>query len=972
MYNDELKHYGTPHIGDIPHSGRYKWGSGKDPLQNDSEFLDLDATLRKEGLSEVERAAFFRMKSTKEFREYKRLAKEQVTAANVARAVRLKEKRYSTREIGRIMGKNESVIRKYLKYHEQDKLDKTKNTAEMLKKQVEQKGMIQVGSGVERMIGISQTQLNAALTRLNITDGLEVHTIFVDQMGMSPGNKTTVKVLTPKGTALKDVYSNMDKIHNITEYSHDSGKTWANIKYPKSISSDRILINYSDSKNSGSEKDGVIELRRNVPDLSLGESKYAQVRILVDDDHYAKGMAIYSDDIPKGYDIVFNTNKDSSKSKLEVLKGCQVVISPKELSEKLGISSEEVAKKLKDRTLLADTTDDLVKLGFTRNQAKKYIDKDNPFGASIKLEKKMPDGSIFPGGQYEYIDRNGKKQLGAINKVNDEGDWGEWKRTIASQVLSKQSIPLAKRQLDITYDDKKAEFDEIMSLTNPAVKKKLLQSFSDDCDSSAVDLKAAAFPRQASCVILPVPELKPTEIYAPRYNNGETVALVRYPHGGIFEIPVLRVNNHNKEAEKTIGQSADAVCINSKVAEQLSGADFDGDSVLVIPTNKTPIKSSKPLEGLKDFDPKSAYPAYPGMPKMKPETKQNEMGRVSNLITDMTLKGADIDEISRAVKHSMVVIDAEKHNLNYKQSEKDFGIKALKVKYQGGTLKQPKGASTLISQASSEYRVPYTRRELTNINKMTPTQKKRYLAGEKIFEKTNQTYNKKIKNKNGEYEWVPILRQTKSTRMAEERDAYNLSSGTRMENLYADYANKMKALANEARKEYRNTPSIVKSPSAAKTYAKEVKSLDNKLDTALKNAPYEKQAQMLANIVYKARREANPDLDKDGENKLKTQTLTEARKRVGAKSRRERNITITDQEWSAIQAGAISNSKLEKILNNTDLDELRKRATPRQSRALTPAQVSRIKSLMASGYSASEIANRLGISVTTVYKANKQ
>src|SRR5690606_21658099 len=102
-------------------------------------------------------------------------------------------------------------------------------------------------------------------------------------------------------------------------------------------------------------------------------------------------------------------------------------------------------------------------------------------------------------------------------------------------------------------------------------------------------------------------------------------------------------------------------------------------------------------------DSKREYPAYEGMPKMTAKQKQSEMGKVSNLITDMTIKGANTNEIARAVRHSMVVIDAEKHNLNYKQSAIDNGISQLKQKYQGGA---DKGASTLISRTTSEQRVP--------------------------------------------------------------------------------------------------------------------------------------------------------------------------------------------------------------------------------------------------------------------------
>ncbi len=47
---------------------------------------------------------------------------------------------------------------------------------------------------------------------------------------------------------------------------------------------------------------------------------YAQVRILVDNKKYIKGMAVYSDDLPDGIDVRFNTNKSKSKSKMECLK----------------------------------------------------------------------------------------------------------------------------------------------------------------------------------------------------------------------------------------------------------------------------------------------------------------------------------------------------------------------------------------------------------------------------------------------------------------------------------------------------------------------------------------------------------------------------------------------------------------------------------------------------------------------------
>lgn len=283
-----------------------------------------------------------------------------------------------------------------------------------------------------------------------------------------------------------------------------------------------------------------------------------------------------------------------------------------------------------------------------------------------------------------------------INKRAEEGDWGEWSKTLPSQFLSKQSLTLIKKQLGLAKADKQAEFDEICSLTNPTVKKALLKSFADDCDAAAVHLQAAALPRQKYQVILPLTKIKDNEVYAPNYKDGETVALIRYPHGGTFEIPILKVNNKLAEGKSVLGNTpADAIGINKKNADRLSGADFDGDTVMVIPCNssqsKVRITSTSPLKGLEGFDTKDAYGGvvekgtdgkdhyYRNGKEYKiMKNTQTEMGKVSNLITDMTLKGATEDELARAVRHSMVVIDAEKHKLDYKQSEIDNGISSLK------------------------------------------------------------------------------------------------------------------------------------------------------------------------------------------------------------------------------------------------------------------------------------------------------
>ena len=426
----------------------------------------------------------------------------------------------------------------------------------------------------------------------------------------------------------------------------------------------------------------------------------------------------------------------------------------------------------------------------------------------------------------------------------------------------------------------------------------------------------------------------------------------------------MKVNNKNPDALRLIGANAkDAVGINHKVAEQLSGADFDGDTVIVIPNNSGQIKVKSPLEGLKGFDPKEAYPAYPGMPKMTNKQKQNEMGKVSNLITDMTIKGANDDEITRAVKHSMVVIDAEKHNLDYKRSYIDNGIAELKVKYQGGTLSNPRGASTLISRASSEKRVDKTREwRRKDINPET---------GEKIFRPDPKaTYTKTWTLKNGEERSKQVTRQKISTKMAETNDAFTLSSGTKIEEKYATHANKLKDLANQARKASYFTPSLKYSPSAKKTYAPEVSSLIFKLNEALKKQPYERQAQLLSNKIFESKLRDNPGMDKADQKKIKNQALMEARSRV-TPSNIQKNIDITDREWEAIQAGAITETKLRQILDFADIDVLRERATPRTQRGVTDAQLSRIRSLAANGYTTAEIAEAVGVSSSTVLRELK-
>jgi len=860
-----IKHYGTPR-----HSGRYPWGSGDNP-QRSKSLLGYIEDMKSEGLSEKEIADGLGMTTTT-LRRLKSLEKAEKRAADSAMALRLKDKGLSNVAIGERMGINESSVRGLLDPALKERAEITANTAKMLRSNVTEKGIIDIGAGVESGLGVSRTKLNTAVEALK-AEGYNIYYVKTQQLGT--GKYTSIKVLAPPGMEYKDVYANRDNIKTITEHSFDGGRSYLGLQPIQSVDGSRVMIRYKE--DGGAAKDGVIELRRGVEDLSLGASRYAQVRIGVDGKHYLKGMAMYSDDIPDGIDIVYNVSKHKD------------------------VPREEVFKQMKD-------------------------DPDNPFGATIK--------------------RDG--QRGALNIVNEQGDWTPWTKNISSQVLSKQSPVLARKQLKLALDLKQEEFDEINSLTNPVLKKQLLIEFADGADASAVHLKAAALPRQASHVLLPITSLKPNEIYAPMYKNGENVVLIRHPHGGIFEIPEVIVNNKNPEARRVITKDApDAIGIHPDVAAKLSGADFDGDTAIVIPNSKGQIKTAPSLKELKDFDPKEAYPAYEGMKRMTSRAKQLEMGNVSNLITDMTIKGATDAEIARAVKHSMVVIDAEKHNLNYKQSAIDNGIADLKEIYQGG---KKSGASTIVSRASSEQRVPH-RKDSYKIDPKT---------GEKIYERTGETYV----NKEGKV----VKKTTKSTKLAEAKDAFELSSGTKMETVYAEHANALKALGNKARLAATRTPNLKYSPVAKHTYAKEVESLKAKLRIAFLNKPLERQAQLAANAVYRAKLKANPDMDPSDKKRLKGQALEEARSRVGA---HKQKIVITDREWQAIQLGAISHNTMSQILLNTDSKALKQRALPRTAYKMTDAKVNRAKAMSSDGYTPAEIASALGVSATTIVETLK-
>ena len=905
----ELMHYGIPR-----RSGRYPWGSGENPYQSARDFLGRVDEYRAKGMSEVEIAQSLGL-STTALRAKITVANAERTKSDAAQAHRLKEKGYSNVAIAERLGVSEGTVRNLLKDSTKAKADQISSIGGSLREAVESKKYIDIGAGTEIALGISRQRFDAAVNMLK-EEGYEVINVQVTQAGT--GLKTTIQTLCPPETTYKELKAHLHEIVPLQCYSEDGGATFRKIEPARSIDSNTVRIVYAEQ--GGEDRDGLIELRRGVPELSLGRADYAQVRIAVDGTHYLKGMAVYADDLPEGVNVRFNTNKHEG-------------------TPMMGDKDNTVLKVMKP-------------------------DPQNPFGAAIKLDDQL----IL--AQRHYTDADGKEQLSAINIVNEEGNWKSWASTISSQFLSKQDPKVAKDQLDIDYASREAEYQDILSVTNPTVRKKLLQDFSDSCDGAAVHLKAAAFPRQSTNVIIPFPSLKENEIYAPNYEDGEKVQLVRYPHAGRFECPVLTVNNKNKDAKNTLGNAVDAVGINAAAARQLSGADFDGDHAIVIPLRNANVKAESPIDSLKDFSPTESYPKYENMKIIPHKQQQLEMGIVSNLITDMQLQGADREEIARAVRHSMVIIDAEKHELNWKQSAIDNNISELHKKYQGN----PKGgAATLISRASGEANIDY-REEGQKVLNSKGKLVKRYInpeTGEKLYTSYPDATRSMPKTKDPEtgevLEWQQVKKTTKTTKMnaalTSGKGAESLSSGTRIEQVYAQYADNVYALANRARKEMINTPNSTYSPTANKAYKEEVASIKAKLTLAKSNAPLERRAQIVADSMVKAAIAADPSLSAEKIKKLRGQSITIARTNVGAGKHR---VELTKKEVQAIQAGAISSNMLSEILANSDTKKIREAFAPKTKYGISDAKEARIRSLANKGYTQAEIARQLGVSTSTV------
>jgi predicted transcriptional regulator len=881
------------HYGVARRSGRYPYGSGEDPDQAGRSFLRQYEELKARGLGQVELASKLGM-NTRQLRENILWARAEEKKYNIPKAKELKEQGMTDTKIGEVLGVSEGTVRNYLKEKtsvETNRAKQLENIIDSVKSGVDNTGYLDVGIGVERQLGVSRTKFNAVVNKLVADGEYYLHPVHEQRLSDPTGSKWTTIKVLTKDPDPKNTSRNKHLIRSLDTTSDDAALNIKKLEIPKMISLDRVKVRYKEE--GGADKDGLIELRPGVKDLDLGTSKYAQVRIGAGENLYMKGMAAYSHDkFPTGVDIIFNTNKS------------------------VGTPVEKVLKP--------------IKMGFDKSDDPRFI-----FGSSIRRQK------------------------GALNIVQEEGEWHTWSSKLSSQFLSKQPLTLIKERLDATHSSLKSELDSIMSMTNPVVKAHFLNSesagFIGSLDKKASHLKAQGFPNTKSHVIMPFPDMNPKEVYAPQYPDGSRVVLVRHPHGGIFEIPDLIVNNKNAKAKQMLGNALDAIGLHPSNAEKLSGADFDGDSVLVIPNNQGKIKSSRSLKELNGWGEEMHVRYKRDHETISSRAKQTQMGLVSNLITDMTIKGASESELARAIRHSMVVIDSEKHKLDYKQSQIDNGIIALMKKYQThtdpDTGKKSRAASTLISR--SKRRIDLSQHE--EVRKLVADKVDRdgkvVKPGMSIAEvaKKFKITEARVKEYLQGAEFTP--------------DKY--ASEYAQDKLYLGFIKNVQSLKNEALKLEKTIEAPFSSKDAAKVYSNEIQSLNLKLNTALLNAPRARQAQILTNKLFWT--DFNKDMDKDDIKKLKS--ISRAKADVLTQSSKAM-IKVTDMEWEAIQAGAVSTSKLKEILKHADLDIIRKHATPRE-KVLDNTKIASAKTLLNNGYTYAQVAEKLGVSASTLIEELK-
>ena len=896
FYNESfLMHYGIKR-----RSGRYPWGSGEHPFQSAEEFMDYVKNAKEEGLSETEIARALNL-STNAFRDQRTAARNEIRENWRTMGIKLTSMGYSLNGAANRMGVSPSTLSGILSDRNNVREEVNNKVKSEMENMLKQGYLIDVGEGAESHLGISKERLRAMVKSME-SSGYKVMAVYQKQVGTH--NKTSMKVLCPEDMDLKTLIDSKDKIVPPNFHVDRDTNEIQKPEPPRAFPSERVMIRYAE--DGGKDRDGLIQLRKGVPELSLGNARYAQVRISVDGTHYLKGMAMYSDDMPEGVDIIYNVNKHKGTPKMDCMK------------------------KMKS-------------------------DPDSPFGATIRMDDELVLA------QRHYTDKDGKRQLSCLNIVSEEGTWFEWSKSLPSQMLSKQRVPVVKRQLDKSYQAAAARVNAMMQIKNPAIRAKVAEDLSGQLDSDATNLRAMAYPRQCAQVILPFPNLSENEIYAPNFKDGERVALIRFPHGGIFEIPQLTVRNHGSPAAKELGNAIDAVGINPRVAEQLSGADFDGDTVLVIPNNEGSIISHPMLKELRDFDPKESYPGKDCDPadlipndgpnkKKGDKIKGLEMGRISNLITDMTIMGAPFNEIARAVKHSMVVIDAQKHQLNYKKSYIDNNIGELYIKYHGG---EKRGASTIVSRATATARVP-ERREAKGLYEVPPEKRDDWMQGKRVYVETGgQHWN------TSQQKMMPNLDEVAKMDLTD--DARTLSSGTEVEEVYADFSNKMKELADTCRRVTRTAPAYRKNPMVADQYRDEVAIIESKVAERKKKSPLERRANILAEADMRLKIQADPSIkdDPDKFKKESNRSLLRARNNLSVG---DVDIHLTDKEWNAVFNGALNGDTFLYLMRHCDSMELNQQVFHEKDNIISDQRIVMVKEMDRLGYSRAQIAEHTGLS----------
>lgn len=193
-----VEHAGTPHEGSVPHSGRYKWGSGENPYQSSTTFLaEVDRLMKKEGMSEVEAAKALGM-NTAQLRARKTAAKSAKREGDIAIARQMREKGSSYGAIAERLGVSAATAKKLAEGGILTKTTKAQEAKAVLEAAVAQDKFIDYGLGTEIALGVSTTQLKTAVQMLK-DEGYESYTLRVKQLGRKE-QFTELKVLCPPGT----------------------------------------------------------------------------------------------------------------------------------------------------------------------------------------------------------------------------------------------------------------------------------------------------------------------------------------------------------------------------------------------------------------------------------------------------------------------------------------------------------------------------------------------------------------------------------------------------------------------------------------------------------------------------------------------------------------------------------------------------------------------------------------------------